>query len=222
MLALPIVNYNGAKAPLAPADILAGGEVILATTTTQPETVTGAMLMNSIRYRSPAAPSADVLDTAANIITAIQSAIGGPIPPGLTWRHRVVMLTANAITYSATANTGVTVDAIAGNQAVVAASSFKDFLVTIVNGTPVRNVPCLTTNASAVLSGIAASDIANLSVGMIVTNAVVGQQGNTIIGINAAAGTVTMSGNSNATNASVPTNFVFSPVVKFTGITGIV
>ena len=54
-----------------------------------------------------------------------------------------------------------------------------------------------------------------LSVGMVVTNAVVNQQGNTILGINLAAGTVTMSGNSNAAGANT---FTFSPTYRIDGL----
>ena len=59
---------------------------------------------------------------------------------------------------------------------------------------------------------------ATLTPGMIVTNAVAGTQGFTIVGVNIAAGTVTLSGNATSTNAAPGVAFSFSPVVTITGL----
>lgn len=224
MLVRPLVQIgNFAQQSLGIGDILAMGENYPATIATQNiPAVTGAMLLNSLLKRNEGGASADVLDTAANIVAAIQAAANGQqIPNGLTWRHRVINLAAFAITYTATANTGSTVIA----NGVVNASSVKDFLCTVPVSAPVQNVPLTTVNATAVLSLPAGTlqnayppaGLAALQVGQVVTNAQAGQQGNTITAINIAAGTVTMSGNSNATNAAA-VNFIFSPTFTFEGI----
>jgi hypothetical protein len=60
------------------------------------------------------------------------------------------------------------------------------------------------------------SQLSTLSVGMIVTNAVLSLQGATIIGINIAAGSLTMSANANATVVGTVVNF--SPLVTIDGL----
>jgi hypothetical protein len=194
-------------------DILAGGETIPATVVTTAITVTGAQLAQGNILRNPAAGATDTLDSAANIIAALTNGIGNVgIPPGTTFRVRWICTTAFAITVQATANTGVTV-----NRGSIAASSAKEFLCTIVNGTPAQTFAGLTTNASAVVTGFTQAQLSLLSVGMIVTNAVAGLQGTTIIAINQAAGSITFSGNANATNTT-PVSISFSPVVQLDGL----
>lgn len=209
-----VVIFDGALQRQAGAgDIVAGGEIVPATNATTAITVTGASLLNGIILRSGAAAMTDTLDSAANIIAALVGAVNGnAIQPGTTFRCRWVVSTANAITVAATANTGVTV-----NRGAVAASSSRDFLITVANGTPAQTLGALTTSGSAIVTGFTAQQLALLSVGMIVTNAVANLQGQTIISINFAAGSVTLSGNANATN-TVPVAIAFSPVIVVDGI----
>lgn len=198
-------------------DVVAGAEQIPATSTSTALIVTGQMLFNSFINASPAGAAAYTVDTAANIIIALQANLGlsllQNIQNGTTWRLRHITTTAQVVTYAATANTGVTV-----TQGVVNASSVKDFLLTILNGTPAQTFACTTTNASAVVGGLSQSQCAQLSPGMIVTNAVANLQGTTILAVNTTNGTVTMSGNANATNAAPGVAVSFSPVVTVAGI----
>jgi hypothetical protein len=90
-------------------------------------------------------------------------------------------------------------------------------LVTIVNGTPAQTVQANTTNASNVVTGLTSAQAALLSVGQVVTNAVNGLQGTTITAVNITLGTVTLSGNANATS-STPVAISFSPVVQLDGL----
>ena len=211
----PQVMDGGLVRRLNPGDILAGMEPPIPATDTTNTTLsyTAANIIGSTVYvRNPAGVSTDTFPTADALITAISSGIGtSQVSPGLTFRLRIINLSANLLTGAVTANTGVTLTR--GN---VLASSSKEFLFTITNGTPLRTCTGITTtNASAVLGGFSDTDIKNLSIGMVVTNAVAGQQGNTIIGINAASNTVTMSGNSNATSTVSPT---FSPTYTIVGL----
>ena len=197
----------------AAGDIVAGGEVVPATDSGTTKTITGANLLGGIILRSGGAAMTDTIDTAANIVAALIGAVNGnAIQPGTTFRARWVVSTAFAVTVQATANTGVTV-----NRGSVAASTSRDFLITVVNGTPAQSYGVLTTNGSAVVTGLTAAQLATLSVGMIVTNAVANLQGQTIISINYAAGAVTLSGNANATNTT-PVAVTFSPVIVVDGI----
>lgn len=202
---------GGFERSVAFGDLLVEGmNAQVATDTTNTNlTVTAAMLLNGLMVRNPAGVSNENYDTAANIVAAIGG--GNPVQNGTAFKYRVINLSANLLTGVFTANTG-----LVGTRGNVAASTTKDFMCVITNGTPARTVGANTTNASAVVSGLNATDIAALTVGMIVLNAVSGLQGQTIIGINQAAGTVTMSANASATASLVAIQF--SPVVNIVGL----
>lgn len=209
----PVVYDGFAQRQLGQGDVLGGGEVIPATVVTTAITVTGDQLANGIILRNPAAGATDTLDSAANILAAVSAGMGTfGLPNGLSWRVRWIVTTAQTTTVQATANTGVTV-----TRGSISASSAKEFLFTVVNGTPAQTFQATTVSGSAVLSGLTSAQCALLSVGMIVTNAVANLQGQTIIAINSTSGTVTMSGNANATNTT-PVTVAFSPVVKLEGL----
>ena len=213
-LVKPTVFDGFTQRQVGVGDTFALSEVIPATDSTATNlTITGQMLLGGIILRNPGGVSNENIDTAANIIAALTRGLGiSAVEPGLSWRVRWLLTTAFALTVQATANTGVTV-----TRGTVAASTTKDFLVTVVNGTPAQTFQGTTTNGSAVVGGLTQAQLALLSVGMIVTNAVANLQGTTIIAINLAAGTVTMSGNANATNTT-PVTIAFSPVVKVEGL----
>jgi hypothetical protein len=206
--------YDGfAERRLAGGDILALAEVMPATDTTNTNlTITAAFLLRGIILRNPAGVSNENIDTAANLVAGMMAGLGMTgLEPGVSFRVRWVNQSANALTLVAAANTGLTL-----TDATVLANGCKDVLFIVVNGTPARTVANVgATNASAVLTGFTDTDIANLSPGMIVLNAVANLQGQTILGVNLAARTVTMSGNANATGLISPQ---FSPRVNIHGI----
>ena len=212
---MPLVNptvYDGViQRRAAQGDILSLGQSIPATIVTTAITVTGAQLAAGFILRNPAAPATDTIDSAANIVNSISSGLGTVgVQNGSSFRVQWIVTTANATTVAATANTGVTV-----TRGAIAASSGKEFLVTITNGTPAQNITANTTSGSAIITGMTAEETALLSVGMIVTNAVANLQGQTIISIQPGVG-VTMSGNANAALAN--TAISFSPTVLVEGI----
>jgi hypothetical protein len=200
-----VVSDNGLQRLVIPGDVVAGGETILASDTSNAITITAQKLVSGHMLRAPTGAATDTIDSAANIIAAI-----GRVAPGVTLRLRWIVTTANAITVAATANTGITV-----NRGAVAASSSREFLVTFVNGTPAQTITATAVNGSAVVSGFTADQLALLSIGMVVTNAVAGLQGATIASINYAAGTVTMSANA---NSSTTAQITFSPVIQIDGL----
>lgn len=213
MLVKPIIYDGGLQRQVFPGDTVAGGESILATQSATTLTITAAMLLNAAILRNPAVGATDTIDTAANLVAGLMSGLGlTGISNGTTFRTRIIVTTAQTDTVQATANTGVTV-----NRGAIAASSMKEFLVTVVNGTPAQSFLCTTVSGSAVVGGLTAAQCALLSVGMVVTNAVANLQATTIIAVNGAAGTVTMSGNANATNTT-PVTVSFSPVVVVDGL----
>lgn len=212
MLVKPLISDGGINRQISAGDTVAGVEIYPATVVTTAITVTGQQLLAGLIARNPAAPATDTIDTAANIVAAISAGLGlTGIQPGTTFRCLWQVTTANALTVTATANTGVTV-----TLPTVNASSAKTFLVTIVNGTPAQVITGNTTNASAVITSMSAAETALLSVGMVVTNAVNGLQGAKILSVQPGIG-VTLDTNANATSTSeVAINF--SPVVTLQGL----
>lgn len=206
-------------------DVVLSQEFVPAANTSTALTYTGALLLQSIFLANPGGVATYTIDSAANILAAIapqyaynQNAnlpAGTPvyqgIQPGTSWRIKIVNASANAIAVQATANTGVTV-----NRGSVAASVSRDFLVTVNSGGQAQTCNVATTNGSAVVTGFTTAQLAAMQVGMIVTNAVAGLQGTTILAINITTGSVTMSGNANATNANVSVNY--SPTVTIDGL----
>lgn len=212
-LVKPTVYDGAVQRQVQQGDTVAASEMLPATLTANAVTVTGQQLSANLIQSTETANATYTLDSAANIIAALTPGPGlVGIQPGTTFRLRHVNNAAFTVTYASTANTGTSVA-----LPTVNASSVKDFLLTVVNGTPPAVIAATTVNASAVISGIPTTQIAGITVGMIVTNAVAGLQGDTVIGVNIAAGTVTLSGNANATNA-VAVAINFSPVVSLQGI----
>jgi hypothetical protein len=217
MSAVKAVIYDGGmQRQISVGDIMSTSEPAVPATDTTNTTLSytaANLLATPVYVRTPAGVSTDTFPTADALTTALHNINGVVgVPVDFSFRWRVINLSANLLTGAVTANTGVTMTR--GN---VLASSTKDFLVRITNGTPLSTVTNITsTNASAVLSGFTSAQLATLSIGQVVTNAVSGQQGNTIIGINLTAGTVTMSGNSNATASAL--TFTFSPTYTITGL----
>lgn len=216
-----VVDPSGGVRTALPGDLVVTYETVPAAQTGTTLTVTGALLANGIILAAPTAAATYTLDSAANIVAALSpffnynqnaqvpagTLVYASIPPNTSFRVTIVVSTAFAVTINSTANTGVTV-----NRGSIAASSSKDCLVTIRNGTPAQSFSATTANGSAVVSGFTSEQLSKLSIGMIVTNAVANLQGQTIISINQNAGTVTMSGNANAAGVS---SINFSPVVVF-------
>lgn len=219
-----VTDGAGSVRPTTQGDLVVTQEFVPAALTANAVTVTGGILANGIILASPTAAATYTFDTAANIVAALApffsynpnaSAVTGTtvyssIPQNTSFRVAVVVSTAFAVTMAATANTGVTV-----NRPTIPASSTKDVLVTVRNGSPAQTYSGATTNASAVVTGFTSEQLSRLSIGMVVTNAVAGLQAATIISINQNAGSVTMSANANATGVN---SINFSPVVIIDGL----
>ena len=215
MLLTPIVYDGQLQRRLMPGDVLCGFEPALpATDAASGITFTANNLLSSTYVRNPAGASTDSYPSADVLISALQAGLGLAygLPVGLSFRWRIVNLSAFLLTGQMFSNTGGTLV-----RGTVPASTTKDFLIQITNGTPLQTVPQLTfVNASPVISGFTAAQIALLSPGMVVTNAIANFQGQTILGVNATALTVTMSINSNTSSAG--NSVTFSPTYTVTGL----
>lgn len=210
-LVKPLVFENGFNRPVANGDVEAWGEVIGTLGTVGAGVLTAALITGySILSRSgPVGAYADTTDTAANIIASV--AVNGQTPmQGTTFRQRILNTVAFICTY--TAGTGVT---LAGVTAI-AASSYRDYLITLTNTTPVSIASAATTNASAIVTGMDAAETALVSPGQLVTGTGI-QAGSTVLSVQPGIG-VTLSLAATATAGIVA--LTFSPTVTVTGIGG--
>lgn len=230
MSLMRLAGYDpqGLQRMLFQGDVVLTNESVPAAQTSNAYTFLGSDLLKPIFWGTPTANATYTLDSAANIINAIAPFFGynvnaqntsgtnvySAIQNGTSWRVRIVNNAAFTITFAATANTGVTVSARNTLAAgATATPNSKDLLVTVTCGAPLQSYFCTSTSGAAVLGGLSQAQLATLAVGMVVTNAQANLQGQTIIGINQANGTVTMSGNANATNAAPGVQFNFSPTI---------
>ena len=206
-----IQDVGGLPRSLCSADVLASMEVIPAAIATAAITITGAQLaLGWINRTGLGGAGTDTIDSAGNIITALSQGYGLGMTDSISWRVSWYNPSASVITVAATANTGVTV-----TNGTVNAGSVKDFLVTVVDGTLPVVLTGNATNASAIITGVPTSIISQVGVGQIVTNAIVGLQGQTVIRVDIAKQEITLSGNANATQA---VSLNLSPQITVFGI----
>lgn len=180
--------------------------------------ITAAQLSNSVLLRSgPTGAYTDTTDTAANIIAdivgnvfigtgAVQGGVGssGGAQPGSTWRLRYINSVAFAMTL--VAGTGVTL----GSNVNVAASSVKDYLITVTNGTPAQVFNATVDGSTTVITGLSQWQTAQLSVGQLVTGTGIPAAAK-VISVQNGIG-VTISANTTAAGASV--SLTFAPTVR--------
>lgn len=229
----PIARDGAAQErEILPGDIIAGGESALAgaITTAGAGTWTGAAIATGIIARSgPGAGYTDTTDTAANIVAALGGSAPGPdVVPGTSFRLLVTNTVAFALTFAAGA--GV----VAGNGTLnIAASTWREYLVTVLSKCPLQVINSNTTNASAAVTfvlpqnvsalplqgsnGFAGGAISDL-VGATVTGTGIAAN-TTVIGVTMGQGGVigvTLSQNATATNNNVA--LTFQPTVKFDGL----
>lgn len=210
-LVIPNIDENGFKRKLGVGDVVGGGEVIGTLTTAGDGTLTAALMTGfSILSRTgPTGAYNDTTDTAANIINALAVNYQQP-SPGTTYRWRHL----NTVAFIATmvAGTGVT---LAGVTAV-AASSYRDYLITLTNTTPTQVFAATVDGSTKVITGMTAAQTALLSVGMAVTGTGIAAS-SVIQSIQPGVG-VTV--NNNTTAAGTLVALTFSPTVTITGIGG--
>lgn len=233
-----VIDNNGAMpfALVNPGDILLLGEAPSSLTTAGAGTLTAAMFATGLTVRSgQSGATNDTTDTAANIISALAGNSVACLLPGTTFRWRYINTVAASV-LTLVAGTGVTLDTTTVPNAVttVAASSMKDFLVTIVNASPSALFSCSTTNGSATVNFVVNGQIGtrnfppNGSMTVTPGQSVSGtgiSAGTTVLGIilgQGGATGVTLSANATATAtpASGGVALTFGPSVKITPISG--
>lgn len=207
----PLTKDNGFVRDVNNGDVVAGGEVIGVLGTVGAGNITAQLLTSySILSRTgPVGAYADTVPTAADIIAAL--AINGQTPnPGST--HRLRILNTVAFVNTITTNTGIT---LSGTTAI-AASSWRDFLITLANTSNASIAVGGTTNGSNVVTGLDDTETKLISPGMTVTGTGIAG-GTTVASIVPGVGIV-LSANATATGGLV--SLTFSPTVLIAGIGG--
>jgi hypothetical protein len=211
---------------IASGDILLSGEVIGSLGTAGAGTWAGALIATGLfRRTGPGAGYTDTTDTAANILAALAgNSPSAEVAPGTTFRLRVLNTVAFLLTFAA----GVGV--VTGTGTLnVSASTWRDFLFTVLNSSPAQQLNCNTVNASAAVTfvlppGISAYKMGpdpqavNITPGMSVSGTGI-SAGTTVIGVTQGQGGVigvTLSANATATNNGV--QLTFSPTIQVDGI----
>lgn len=215
-----------------PGDTVLGGEKLLSApiTTIGATVLDGPSMITGIIVRSGStAGYADTFDAAANIITAARanSNVDAEVLPGSSFRLLIVNTVAFADTVAVVAGSGTI---IGSGVTAIAASTWREFLVTVLNSTLPNIQQCTTVNGNAVLTfvlppnrssiAIGPNSSFNPSVGATVSGAGI-TNGTTVIGLGLGAGgivSVTMSANATATSASSGVAVTFGPTVQIDGL----
>lgn len=227
----PFGRKNGVPAEdLNPGDIMAGGENLTAggIATVGSGTWTAAAIATGIiRRTGPGAGYTDTTDTAVNILSALAgNAPAAEVAPGTTFRMLFINTVAQAMTFAAGA--GV----VSGNGTLnCAASLVREYLWTVLNGSPPVSVNASFGNASTAVtfvlpSGMSALPIGpsplavNITPGMTVTGTNIAA-GTTVVGVTQGQGGiigVTLSQNTSGASASGGTALSFGPTLQIDGI----
>lgn len=236
MALLRPIGADGSNQNRLPAagDVLGLGEVISANATVGAATWTGAQIATGVISRSGSvAGYTDTTDNAANILAALAgNAPAADVQPGTTFRLRVLNTVAFLLTFAA--GTGV----VAGSGTLnIAASTGRDYLITVLSSCPLQTLQCSTTNASAAVTFVLPAGavalpfqgsngpigaISNL-LGATVSGTGI-TAGTTVIGITQGQGGatgITLSANATATSAAGGTPLTFQPTIRFDSLGGI-
>lgn len=238
MSGLRVVGMKGdatPAGPVYPGDTLLLGESLVpgAIATAGAGTLTGAAIASGIITRTgPVGGYTDTTDTSTNILAALAgNNPAADIAPGTTFRFVHINTVAQTCTFAA----GVGVVLGTGGSAVTdnAASRWREYLVTILNGSPQEVRNCGTTNGNKVITFALAPGQSSIPYNV---NGVVGgtgiTPGMTVSGTGITAGTkvlgvtqgqggvtgVTTDTNSTATSAAGGVSLTFLPTIQIDGL----
>jgi hypothetical protein len=228
MLARPLTKDDGGM-PRAflPGDILGLGETIDGSLVTAGS---GTILASSfaigiLRRTGPGGAYNDTTDTAQNIVNALAGVsgnaltAGGPLqnpsqPEQIQVGTTLRFIHVNTVAFIMTLVAGVGVVLGVGVTAN-AASSWREYLVTVLNSTPTVIVQGNVTNGSAIVTGLTQTQTNQLTPGMYLPAATGITAGTTILSVQPGVG-FTMNANGTATNNNVA--ITATPLVKIDGI----
>lgn len=197
MLTRPMVRLNGGEMPAAAGYRELSGVRRYADATAGNITIPAAAFAAGWLDRSgPAAGYGDTTPTADQLLAIFTE---------LTRGDSFIMLISSSVAFANTlvAGTGITFAGTSG----VAASSMREYLVTLTSDNKRTKVAVAsTTNANAVLTNVALTDLDDIGIGMAVTGTGIGASAK-VIAVNHSAGTVTLDVNSTATADNIAVTF---------------
>lgn len=207
MLSRAQVVQNGNECRASAGIRTLAGVVVTQDATAGNITWTAASVMGGYLIRTgPGAGYGDTTPSADQLVAAY---------PELTRGDSFTFLCSSGVAFANTvvAGAGITLAGTSG----VAASSVREYLVTLLSGgNRTRVAVGSTTNASAVISNLSATDIQNISVGMLATGTGVGAAPNAVLAVNLSNNTVTLAVVSSATADNIAVTF--TPNFEFRGM----
>ena len=218
-LAKPVIYDGALQRQIQRGDVLAGAEIFTSLATVGAGTLLASLLLSNLLSRTgPVGAYTDTTDSAANIIQALVGAgygnsinnglsSGLAVQNGTTFRLRYINTVAFAMTLAAGANVTL------GSNVNVSASSVKDYLITVTNGTPQSVANGTLVSGSAVVTGMSLFATSQLSVGQAVSGTNV-QASSVIVSVQQGIG-FTM--NNTASGSSV-SSLTFSPTVTINSL----
>lgn len=215
-LASPVVFDNGMARSMMPGDVLQSNENIQSITNAAGVTLTAAQILSPILIRSGAVTVSDTTPDANTWLAALTQntfvAAGATTPAGvqISTTYRIRYMNNNTGTLTIVAGTNVS---LAGTT-TIATVSFRDYLVTVLNGTPQQVWAVTTTNASAVITGMTAAQTQTISPGQAVSGTGIAG-GSTVLSVQPGVG-CTLSANATATGTLVAVTF--APRIELRGI----
>lgn len=154
-----------------------------------------SLLAGVVQRTGPTAGYTDTLPTVDQLVAAVPT-LGVGDSFEFSIRNTVAFLLTMA------AGTGWSLSPTIGSTVNVAASSVRDYVVTINSTARSRTFSASTTNGSAVLTNVSETDAKNLQPGQLVTGTGI-PANTTILGVNLDNLTVTLSANATATGNNI-------------------
>ena len=167
-------------------------------------TLSAAHVLGGIINRT--GPTAGYTDTFPSALELLQAC------PQLSVGDSFELIIINTVAFANTVAAGAGI--VLGANTAIAASTVREYLLTVL-ATGFTQVVARTVNTNPVITGLSAADAAQLTAGMGVTGTGI-PGGATVIGVNASAGTVTISANATATNQF--TALTFTPRIRIDGV----
>lgn len=230
-IVVPVVKSpGGLERALVPGDILGLGEALKAgaISTAGSGTWTGAAIATGIINRTgPGTVYTDTTDTSTNILTALAGnapAAGGVA--GQSFRVRVI----NTVAFTGTVAAGTGVVLGSGSTLNLAASTWRDYLFTILNASPPVTVSGTLVSASATVAFVLPANMVaipigpsvqavNVTPGMGINSGSAGlQSGTTVLGVTQGQGGLTGVVMSSTATASATVSLNFVPTVQLDSI----
>lgn len=210
----PIGSAEQAARTAQQGDTFADVRNVITVNATTAQTLSGAAIVAGILTRTGTLGGAtnDTLPSAEQLIYALTQDFAKRPATGEQFCFRYIN-SATTQTVTLVAGTGVTIS----GTATVANNTWREYLVEFLSTLPSQVWLANTTNGSATVTFPASQAIqwGQLEVGMTVTGTGIAAS-TTVIGINAAGNSLTLSANATATNSNV--SLTFGPAVQYTNI----